>query len=499
MVVVLPEWAALAPVIVLAVTALILFIIDSIDPHSTNRPVIAAVSVIGSLVALGFAVWFLLAGTGQPATGGEITLLADTLVIDGLALFFMVIITSVTTLVLVGSYEYLDELPHMAEFYSLVTLAATGMTLMAASNSLVTVFISLELASLSSYALVAFLKQNRGSVEAGLKYFLIGALSSAIMIYGISLVYATTGSLQLDAVAQGVAETENVGLLGIGILMIVGGVAFKTASVPFHFWAPEAYEGAPAPISAFLSSASKAAGFVIAFRIFVEAFPIDVVLAMGIDWVLAFQVLAVITMILGNLAAAVQENVKRMLAYSSIGHAGYILIGLAALTNQGPYNDLVLGAAMMHLLVYGFMNTGAFLFVALAEHWGVGRTFADYNGLAKQAPIACAAVTIFLFSLAGLPIGAGFLSKLVLFMSAVAAGYWWLAAIGVLVSVVSLYYYARLVRAIWIEDPVADREITTQPAGLYVALVAAAVITVVLLPGFFPVADAAQAAAAALL
>lgn len=501
MAVALPEWAAFTPVLLLAITALVLFLLDSIDPDSTNRTLLAGTSILGTLAAFAVAAWFLVAGTGQPETGGPITILADTLVVDGMALFFTIVITSVTMLILIASYDYLADLPHQAEFYSLVLLAATGMALMATANSLVTVFVSLEVASLSSYALVAFLKHDRGSAEAGLKYFLIGALSSAILIYGISLVYATTGSLQLDAVADAVVGAENVGLLGVGVLMIVGGVAFKTASVPFHFWAPEAYEGAPAPVSAFISSASKAAGFVIAFRVFVEAFPMDVVLAMGIDWILAFQVLAVVTMLVGNLAAAVQENVKRMLAYSSIGHAGYALIGLAALANPGPHNDLVLGAAMMHLLVYGFMNTGAFLFVALAEYWGIGRTFADYNGLARQAPMASLAVTIFVFSLAGLPVGGGFLSKLVLFMAAVAAGYWWLAAIGVLVSVVSLYYYARLVRAIWIEPAPPDRDDADfdRPFGLYLGILLAAVATVALLPGFVPVADAAQAAAGALL
>ena len=185
-----------------------------------------------------------------------------------------------------------------------------------------------------------------------------------------------------------------------------------------------------------------------------------------------------------------------MLAYSSIGHAGYALIGLAALTNPGATNDLVLGAAMMHLLVYGFMNTGAFMFVALAEQWGIGRTFADYNGLSRQAPVACIAVTIVLMSLAGLPLGGGFLSKYVLFMGAVSAGFWWLAAVGALVSALSLYYYARLLKAIWIEEPVAERTIEYRPTGIYIAIVLAALLTVALLPAFFVIAEAAQLAAA---
>jgi proton-translocating NADH-quinone oxidoreductase chain N len=487
-------WIALAPIVILAVLSMVLFIVDAIDPDADNSTLLAGLSVVGVLGSLVAAGWYLMTGVGQPE---GLTLLDDQLVVDGTSLFFTLIITSVTAMVIVSSYDYLVGQPHQGEFYSLVVLAATGMVIMAHANSLITVFISLELSSLSSFALVAFLKRNRGSVEAGLKYFLIGALSSAIFVYGISLVYAVTGSMQLDAVAAGVAETENVGILGFGVLMLVGGFAYKTASVPFHFWAPEAYEGAPTPVSAFISSASKAAGFVIAFRVFVEAFPLDVMVALGIDWVLIFQVLAVVTMIVGNFAAAIQENVKRMLAYSSIGHAGYVLIGLAAL--GGGQDSLVMGAAMMHLFVYGFMNTGAFLFIALAEHWGVGRTFEDYNGLWRRAPVASVAVTVFMFSLAGLPIGGGFLSKYVLFTAAVGAGFWWLAAVGALTSALSLFYYSRLVRAIWVEDPTGDLEITDQPIGLYVGILTAAVVTVALLPGFFPVVDAAQTAAASLL
>ncbi|MFC7006956.1 NADH-quinone oxidoreductase subunit N [Halalkalicoccus salilacus] len=486
-------WIALAPIVVLAALSMVLFIVDSIDPDADNSSLLAGISLAGVLTSLAIAGWYLLAGVGQPE---GLALLGDQVVVDGMSLFFTIIVTSVTALVIVASYDYLVGQPHQGEFFSLVVLAATGMTIMAHANGLVTVFVSLELSSLSSFALVAFLKRNRGSVEAGLKYFLIGALSSAIFVYGISLVYAATGSMQLDAVAAGVAETENVGVLGFGVLMLVGGFAYKTASVPFHFWAPEAYEGAPTPVSAFISSASKAAGFVIAFRVFAEAFPLDVMVALGIDWVLIFQVLAVATMIVGNFAAAVQENVKRMLAYSSVGHAGYVLIGLAAL--GGGQDSLVLGAAMMHLFVYGFMNTGAFLFIALAEHWGVGRTFEDYNGFWRRAPVASVAVTVFMFSLAGLPIGGGFLSKYVLFTAAVGAGFWWLAAVGALTSALSLFYYSRLVRAIWLEDPVADVESGDQPLGLYVGILAAAVVTVALLPGFFPVVDAAQAAATAL-
>ncbi|WP_049925666.1 NADH-quinone oxidoreductase subunit N [Halopiger goleimassiliensis] len=493
----LGEWVALAPALLLAATALVLFLIDSVSPRSTNRALLAGTATVGSLAALGVAAWFIAAdvGLGGIEGFGAIELFDGQLVVDQLALYFTIVVAIVTALVSVASYDYMDGHAYQAEYYSLMMLAATGMATMATANSLVTVFIALELSSLPSYALVSILKDDRGSVEAGLKYFLIGALSSAIMVYGISLIYGATGVLQLDAIATELGTlvddgAEVGGLLGLGVLMLIGGIAFKTASVPFHFWAPEAYEGAPAPISAFLSSASKAAGFVIAFRVFSTAFPIDVTNELiGIDWTLAFVVLAVVTMTVGNFAAATQDKVKRMLAYSSIGHAGYVLIGLAGLTVDG--GELVMGAAMMHLLVYGFMNTGAFLFVALAEHWGVGRTFEDYNGLARRAPVACFALAIFMFSLAGIPPLGGFWSKYFLFVGALETGLLLVAAALVVNSALSLYYYARLVKAVWIEEPLVERDPLAQPTGIYAAIAFAAVMTVVLLPGFGPVVEVA--------
>ena len=487
----LPDWATLAPTLLLALTALVLLVIDSISPHTKNRNLLAGTTLVGTLAALAAAAGLLVTGTG---TDGGISIYGGQLIVDGMSLFFTVIFTSVAALVTLASYDYLAGETEQAEYYALVLLATTGMALMASAGSLAFVFVSFELLSLPSYALVAFLKDNRGSVEASLKYLLIGALSSAILLYGISLVYGVTGGLLFETVAANVQNSGLTGMLGIGVLMVLGGFAFKTASVPFHFWAPEAYEGAPGPISAFLSSASKAAGFVVAFRVFTMAFGLDIV--SSVDWVLAFQVLAVVTMTLGNFAAATQENVKRMLAYSSIGQAGYVLIGLAAL--GGGQNALVLGMSMTHLLVYGFMNTGAFLFIALAEHWEIGRTFEDYNGLGSQAPIACAAMSVFMLSLAGIPLGGGFLSKYFLFGAAVGAGFWWLAAIAIVNSVLSLYYYLRVVRAMWFEDPKSDRTIEGYPLGLYTAVVVAAVVTVLLIPAFNLVADPAVDAAAAL-
>ncbi len=485
-------YEGLAPMIILGLTALALFTIDSVYPESKNNTLLSGVTVLGSLIAL------VVTGTQLLNGAGSTELFSGQLVVDEMSLFFTFIFTSVTALIALASHEYVGKREYQGEYYVLVVLAAIGMTLLASSNSFATAFVSLELASLPSYALVAYLKDNRGSVEAGMKYFLIGALSSAVFAYGISLVYAATGSLLFTDIAATLTDGIDgslTGVLGIGVMMVLGGVAFKTASVPFHFWAPEAYEGAPAPISAFLSSASKAAGFVLAFRIFITAFPADAIA--GVDWVLAFQILALVTMTLGNFAAATQETVKRMLAYSSVGHAGYALIALGAMTGTAN-QPFVLSAGMLHLLVYGFMNTGAFLFVALAEHWGIGRTFEDYNGLANKAPVACAAMSIFLFSLAGLPTGGGMLSKYFLLLGAVEAQTYVLAVGLIVNSALSLYFYARVVKAMWIEEPASDLSIDGYPTGLYAAIVVAAVVTVLLLPALFVFSEPALTAGSGL-
>ncbi|GAB7013401.1 NADH-quinone oxidoreductase subunit N [Halolamina salina] len=485
----------LTPTFLLGLTALAVLLYDSVWPDSSDASVLAGISVIGSLASLGTAGWFLSADTGLATEG--ISLYADAVVVDGMSLFFTALFAAVTILVALAAYDYFDD-GNRGELYGLVLLATTGMSLMASANSLATAFVALELVSLPSYALVAFLKDDRGSSEAGLKYFLIGALSSAIFVFGVSLIYGATGSLLLPDVAAAFESGlgGRTGIAGVGVLMVAGGFLFKTAAVPFHFWAPEAYEGAPAPVSAYLSSASKAAGFALAFRVFVVGFPLGAATSAGIDWALLFQVLAVATMVLGNFAAATQEKVKRMLAYSSIGHAGYVLIGLAAISAEASTNGDVMGAAMAHLFVYGFMNTGAFLFVALAENWGVGRRFEDYNGLGAEKPFAAVAMTAFLFSLAGVPPLGGFFSKLFLFAGAVEAGLWWLVVIAVINSSLSLYYYSRVVRAMWFEE--GEHDLGATPTALYAALAIALVGTVLLLPGFGPVIETAQEAATAL-
>ncbi len=482
----------LAPEIAILGSALLILLIDSFSRGKHGK---AAVAIAAASVAAAFAASLALYGTTAEAFGG-------TFVVDGFSLFFNVAILLVTALVVVSSLDYLEEFypegaDELTEYVVLLLFATAGMMLMASSRSLVTAFIALELAALPSYALVAFAKRNRASIEGGMKYFVLGALSSAFLLYGISLVYGATGAFDFVAIADAIAAGDvEPGVLSLGSLLVLFGLAFKVAAVPFHVWAPDAYTGAPTTIAAFVSSASKIAGFVLLFRLFTTAFPAEV------DWVYAAIVLSVVTMTYGNFAAAVQDSVKRMLAYSSIAHAGYALIAVAVFSAEATGDSaFALGAGMSHLLVYGLMNTGAFLVVALVDdYYGAGYTFEDYAGLGRKMPAVGLAMAVFMLSLAGLPTGGGFVSKLVLFAGAVNSGFWWLALLGGVNSALSLYYYTRVLKWMWVEEAPEDQvEVDRKPLALYASILFAAVATVALLFAFAPVIETATAAAEALL
>lgn len=478
----------LAPELIVGGTAFLILLVDTfaVEKYSRIATLLGFLGILGGFAA---SAYFL-------AVGVDAELFSGLLVVDGFALFFNLAVLVVAALVVVASYEYIEErypdgYSNLTEYVALVLLAASGMMLMASSRSLVTAFIALELTSLPSYALVAFMKKDKASVEGGMKYFLLGALSSAVLLYGISLVYGVTGTFDLVEIAGG----EVGALFALGALMVLAGFAFKIAAVPFQVWAPDAYTGAPTPIAGFVSSASKIAGFVLLFRVFTVAFPLE------LNWILAVQILAIVTMTFGNFAAAVQSSVKRMLAYSSIGHAGYVLIALAVYSANTETAAFALGAGMSHLMVYGLMNTGAFLVVALIDdYWGFGYEFSDYAGIARQVPVIGVAMAVFMFSLAGLPTGAGFVSKLFLFGAAVQSGFWWLALLGAVNSALSLYYYTRVLKFMWVEEPRQDQPvIDRKPRGIYAAILVAALATLVLMFAFDPVISTATDAATALI
>ena len=410
---------------------------------------------------------------GFPDAAGRPAFLAD-----GFSLVFKIIFLIGAALCVLMSVRFLDwEGAQSGEFYAIVMFAVVGMMLLASGNDFATIYIGLETMALSSYVLVGYSKGSRKSNEAALKYLILGALASGILLYGFSLVYGATGSFNLDGIADAISAgtAAPTAWLQLGAVLVLVGMGFKIAAVPFHMWVPDAYEGAPTPVAAFLSTAAKAGAFAMLLRIFLRAFP-----GLAGDWTPLWVVLSVASMTLGNVVAIVQDNVKRMLAYSSIAHVGYVLMGLIAVgaargdpgTGRSGMTSIVL-----YLLIYTFTNMGAFgLVVLLRREEVVGDRVEDFRGLSRTNPLAAAAMVVFLLSLAGIPCTAGFIGKWWLFRSAIQAHYAWLAVVAVLNTVISLYYYARVVVAMYME-PARDLRPVPVPTGMRVALVVALVFT----------------------
>jgi NADH-quinone oxidoreductase subunit N len=347
------------------------------------------------------------------------------------------------------------------------------MMIMAGGIDLITTFIGLETMAVSFYILTGFIKPNQRSNEAAVKYFLLGAFSLGILLYGMSLMYGLSGTTNLRIMATAFVGQERDPRLVLAVLLVVAGIGFKIAAVPFHMWAPDVYEGAPTPVTAFLSVGSKAASFAMLLRIFLEGMP-----SMSADWRLLFEALAVVTMTVGNLAALTQTNLKRMLAYSSIAHAGYLLIGVVAGTPRG------VTAMLIYLLIYAFMQLGAFMVIVMMRREDVaGDELKDFAGLYLRHPLAAFAMLLFMLSLGGIPPTAGFMGKFWLFGAAIDSGYVWLALVGVLNSAISLYYYIRLVVFMYLKQPGGGSEPKMTPA---VGLALGLAVVATLLFGVYP-------------
>jgi NADH-quinone oxidoreductase subunit N len=396
------------------------------------------------------------------------------LAVDRFALFFKIVFLVAAAITVLMSVRYLAiEGASPGEYYFLILCATLGMMIMAGGIDLISIFIGLETMAVSFYILAGFIKPSQRSNEAAVKYFLLGAFSLGILLYGMSLMYGLSGTTNLRVMAGAFAGQERDARLVLAVILVVAGVGFKIAAVPFHMWAPDVYEGAPTPVTAFLSVGSKAASFAMLLRIFLEGLP-----AMSADWRLLFYVLSIITMTVGNFAALTQTNLKRMLAYSSIAHAGYVLIGVVAGTQRG------VTATLIYLLVYSFMQLGAFAVIVLLRRQDVvGDELKDFSGLHFRNPFAAFAMLLFMLSLGGIPPTAGFMGKFWLFSAAIDAGYYWLALIGVLNSAVSLYYYIRVVVFMYLKKETMGSEPRTSPS-LALALAVAVVATLVL--GVYP-------------
>jgi NADH-quinone oxidoreductase subunit N len=394
--------------------------------------------------------------------------------VDRFALFFKIVFLVAAAITVLMSKRYLDiEGASPGEYYFLVLCATLGRMIMAGGIDLITIFVGLETMAISFYILAGFIKPSQRSNEAAVKYFLLGAFSLGILLYGMSIMYGLSGTTALRAMAPVLAGQERDPRLVLAVILVVAGVGFKIAAVPFHMWAPDVYEGAPTPITAFLSVGSKAASFAMLVRIFVEGLP-----SSSADWRLLFWMLAIVTMTVGNIAALTQTNIKRMLAYSSIAHAGYTLIGVVAGTTRG------VAAMLIYLFVYAFMQLGAFAVVVLLRRRDVvGDELKDFSGLAFRQPFAAFAMLLFMLSLGGIPPTAGFMGKFWLFSAAIESGYVWLAVIGVLNSAISLYYYVRLIVFMYLKTETLGSEPAPGPS-LTFALSVAVIATIVL--GIYP-------------
>ena len=371
--------------------------------------------------------------------------------LDSFAVFFKTLILTATAVTIVFSIKSEELDARMkGEYYALLIAVTFGMFLMVSSTNLLMIFISLETVSLTSYILAGFLTHNPRSSEAAFKYITFGAVASGTMLFGFSLLFGLTGTGDVVQISSRLTEMFSAGevyplVVLVIITFILAGVGYKMASVPFHMWSPDVYEGAPIPITAFLSVASKAAGFALFIRLFYSTFRASNIVG-AVDWSLMLAIVSALTMTVGNLAALPQQNVKRLLAYSSIAHGGYLLMGAVLLTPEG------LQAVLFYLIVYLFMNLGAFFVVILVANELGSETIDGYRNLKSRAPFVAVAMAIFLFSLTGLPPFAGFFGKWLLFAAVIKQELYWLAVIGLLNSVVSLYYYARIVKAMFLES-----------------------------------------------
>jgi NADH-quinone oxidoreductase subunit N len=479
----------LLPEIVLTSGALLVLILDVVLAGVWRRGLswFTVAVLVGSTLAL------------APAVGQNLTIARGLLAVDDFAVFFKALFLLAAAITVMMSSRYLAlEGVRPGEYYFLILCATLGMMFMASGIDLITIFIGLETMAVSFYVLTGYLRPSKRSNEAAVKYFVLGAFSLAILLYGMSLLYGLTGSTHLRTIATTLVAEPGL-LLPFAVIMLVAGVGFKIAAVPFHMWAPDVYEGAPTPITAFLSVGSKAASFAMLLRIFVEGLPAFRADGLGIawgqpfGWSAFFYILAIVSMTVGNIAALTQSNLKRMLAYSSIAHAGYVLIGVVAGTTRG------VTAALIYLMIYAFMQLGAFAVIVLLRRTdAIGDELKDMAGLFQRHPGAAIAMLLFMLSLGGIPPTAGFMGKFWIFGSAIDAGYIWLAVIGVLNSALSLYYYVRVVVFMWMSEPAGD----VPPLRISPALTAVLALTVAgtVLFGLYPQSlfEFAQASASSL-
>ncbi|MFC2004956.1 NADH-quinone oxidoreductase subunit N [Chloroflexota bacterium] len=464
------------PELILAATAIAIILLDLVIQR---KGALAIVSLVGLVVAAGFTI--AMRGTFE-------SIFNNMLAVDGFALFFKLLFLGIAGMVILASTDYVSKFTHFrGEYYALVLLSALGMILMAATKELISIYIALELTSISLYVLAGFLK-NPKSTEASLKYLLLGAISSAVLLYGMALVFGSTGETQLDkiaAVVQGMSlgtVSANPALI-LGVVLLIAGFGFKIAAVPFHMWVPDVYEGAPTPIVAYLSVGSKAAGFAVILRVFYTAFEAHNWLSL--NWGLVFAMLAAIGMFVGNLTALPQTNIKRMLGYSSIAQAGYLMVGLATMGVTRSASMLGQSGILFFLAGYALANLGAFTAIIAISNKLDSDLIDDYSGMIKRAPLLALGLSLCLISLIGMPPAAGFMAKFYIFSGAVKSGLFWLVIIAVLNSVISAYYYLRVVKVMWFGKPASEEKVPSSGAlRLALSISCLGVLLLGIIPGY---------------
>ena len=455
-----PDWGLVVPQLIVLILAIVVSLLDAFLPKERHFTVITTVSLVG----FGAAIVALL--TQQGDTGETFHGLFR---LDGLSIFLnlVILIAAVLSVLISASYvEYLDSKMGTGEFYTLLTFAVLGAMLTASAGDMVMVYIGIELTSIATYVLTAFAKRRGTALEAGLKYFMLGLFASAIFLYGIAWVYGSTASTGLDDISASLTaslanDDPNAGML-FGMLLVIVGLGFKLAAVPFHFWTPDAYDGAPTPVTGYMSVVPKAAGVAGIVRMLAQGLAplVD-------DWTVVLAVLAFVTMLFGNIVAISQRNVKRMLAYSSIAHTGYMIAGLAAYQLiDGSADERSVSSVLYYLLSYAFMNIGAFAVIVWVQHRGEGMGLDDFAGLASRAPWVAAAMAVFLVSLMGIPPTIGFYSKYYVIVALLDADLLWLALSIVLASAISAYFYLRVVAVMYFQEstvPEGERTVVASP------------------------------------
>ncbi|WP_298440188.1 NADH-quinone oxidoreductase subunit N [Geobacter sp.] len=462
------NFAPIMPEVILSIFGMALLLVNVFVP-SEQKAYLGYLS-LGGILLTAVSV---LNGWNAPVSGFSGSVLQD-----NFAVFFKCIfLLSGGLTILISDHYFKREGCNVGELYPLLLFATVGMMLMASGTDLMTIFLGLEVLSVSLYILAGLNRASLKSNEAGLKYFLLGAFSTGFLLYGMALTYGATGTTRVIKIAEFIAQNGVVAqnpMFFIGMLLMAVGFSFKIAAAPFHMWTPDVYEGAPTPMTAFMSAGPKAAGFAAFMRVIIIAFP-----TLKADWSALLWILAVLTMTIGNLIALNQDNIKRMLAYSSIAHAGYALVGFTAGNAEGT------AGILFYMLSYAFMNIGAFAIIVLVGKKGEeNNNVSDYAGFATKHPVLALAMSVFLFSLAGMPPTAGFIGKFYLFSGAIKAGYIWLAIIGVLNSAASVYYYLRVMVYMYMKNPVEEFDWMKFSAPVTLCIVIA--VVGVLVPGVMP-------------